>query len=83
MAVARVSPGDPDPVRPTAEGGKDKLGAYPCGARHADDPEIGGVLETAHSSEICRAVTAPITKKSSDLGLPVVHRHLLITIRHM
>jgi hypothetical protein len=77
MAVAGVSPGNPDPVRTVPEGGEDEFGAHSCRAGHPDDPDIGRILEAAHSSQVCRAVAAPVAKESRYLRLPVVHRSLL------
>ena len=83
MAVAGMSPGDPYPVGPATERGKDELGTHSCGAWHPDYPEVGGVLKAAHPGQICRAIAAPVTKKSSDFRLPIVHGSLLITIRQL
>jgi len=77
MAVAGVSPGDPDTVRTVPEGGKDELGAYSGRARNTDNPEVGGVLETAYTCQVRRTVTAPVAEKTCDLGLPVVHLFIL------
>ena len=73
MAVAGVSPGNPDPVRTMAEGGEDEFGAHPCRAGHPDDPDIGRVLEAAHACQVCRPIAAPVAKESRYLRLPVVH----------
>lgn len=77
MAVARVSPRHPDTISPVTEGCKNELGAYPGRARNPDNPEIGRVLETAHTGQIRRSVTAPVTKKCCNLWLPIAHNHLL------
>jgi len=78
MAVSRVSPRDPDTIRAVPECREDKLGAYPAGTGHPDDPEIGRVLEPADSGKVCRAVTAPVTQKGGDFRFPVAHTNLLI-----
>ncbi len=73
MAVTRVSPGNPHSVRPMAEGGKNELGAHTAGARNPDDPEVMGVLETAHPGQVCCPVTAPVAEEGGYLWLPVIH----------
>ena len=60
MAVSRVSPGHPDTIRPVAEGGKNKLRADTAGAGDPDDPEMVGILETAHTGQVCCTITAPV-----------------------
>jgi len=79
MAVSGVSPGHPDPIRTMTEGSQYKLGAHPCGTRHADNPEIMGILETAHTGQIRRTIAAPVTEESCDLWLQVTHLNLLIS----
>ncbi len=60
MAVTRVSPGNPDCICSVTKGGKDKFGADATRARDPDDPEIVGVLETAHPGQISSSVAAPV-----------------------
>ena len=78
MAVTRVSPGDPHSIRSVTERRQNKLGTHPGRARNTDDPEIGRVLKTAHTSQIGRTITAPVTQKTRDLRLPLCHLLLLI-----
>jgi hypothetical protein len=73
MTVARVSPGDPDPVGAVAEGGQDKFRIHPCRTRDPYDPDIVRILEAAYTGEIGGTITAPVTEKRRDLRLPVVH----------
>jgi hypothetical protein len=73
MAVAWVSPGNPDPVRTMPEGGEDELGAHPSRAGHPDDPDVRWILEAAHACQVCRAVAAPVAEESRYFRLPVVH----------
>lgn len=73
MAVSRVSAGDPHPVGPVPERSQNELGAHTGRARHADDTDVGRILEAAHSGQIRGAVTAPVTEERRDLGLPVAH----------
>ena len=73
MAIPGVSPGDPDAVRPVPEGSEDKFGAHATRAWKADNPDIGRVLQSAHTSQVGRSVSAPVAKKSRDLWLPVIH----------
>ncbi len=77
MAVARVSPGDPDPIRTVPECGQYKFGAHPGGARNPNNPDIGWVLETAYAGQVGGAITAPVTEESRDFRLPVIHAQLL------
>ena len=60
MAVAGVSPGDPDAVCPVPKGGQKKLRGNAAGARHANDPYVGGVLEPAHPGQVGGPVSAPV-----------------------
>jgi hypothetical protein len=76
MAVAGVSPGDPNAVGAVPEGGKEKLGAHPRGARNPDDPDIGGVLKATDPCQVCRAVAAPVAQECGYFRLPVVHGSL-------
>ena len=80
MAVSGMSPGNPDPIGTMAQGGQYELRTHPSGTRYTDNPEVMGVLKTAHTGKICRAVTAPVAQKSGNLGLPIIHFHLLIGI---
>jgi hypothetical protein len=73
MTVARVSPGDPDPVGAVPEGGQNKFGIHPCRTRDPDDPDIVRILEAAYAGEIGGTITAPVTEKRRNLGLPVIH----------
>lgn len=61
MAIAWVSPGDPDPIRPMAESGQYKLRTHTGGTGHADNPEMLGVLEATHPGQISCSITAPVT----------------------
>ena len=74
MAVAGVSPGNPDAVDAAPEGSEDELGAHPGRAGHPDDPDIRWILEAAHACQVCRAVATPVAKESRYFRLPVVHR---------
>jgi hypothetical protein len=73
MTVARVSPGDPDPVGAMTEGGQNKFRIHPCRTRDPYDPDIVRILEAAYAGEIGGTITAPVTEKRRDLWLPVVH----------
>jgi hypothetical protein len=77
MAVAWVSPGNPDAVGTVPEGGKDEFGAHPRRAWNPDDPDIGRVLKATDPCQVCRAVTAPVAQECGYFGLPVVHPNLL------
>jgi len=55
---------------------KNELGADTAGARNSDDPEIVGVLEAAHTGQVCGSVTAPVAEEGSYFGLPIIHQHL-------
>jgi hypothetical protein len=79
MAVAWVSPGDPHAIGPVAKRSQYELGADAPGARHPDHPKIGRVLKPADPGQVRCAITAPMTKKSSNLGFPFFHSHLLLT----
>jgi len=73
MAVAGVSPGNPDAVGAASEGGEDEFRAHPGGAGDPNDPDIGWVLEAADPCQVCRAVAAPVAQECGYLRLPVVH----------
>jgi len=60
MAVAGVSPGNPDAVGAMPEGRKDEFRAYPGRTGHPDDPNIGRVLEAADPCQVCCTVAAPV-----------------------
>ena len=77
MAVAGVSPGNPYPVRTVPEGRQYELGTYPGRTGHSNDPNVGGILESAHSRKVGCSVTTPVTQEGRDLRLPVVHYDLL------
>ena len=76
MAVARVSPGDPDAVGALTQCGKDEFGAHPAAAGYPDNPEIGRVLETAYPGQVRCAITAPVAEECRNLWLPVIHKCL-------
>ena len=78
MTVSRVSPRYPDTIRSVAEGGHYKFGAHTAGTGNPDDPDIGRVLEAAYSCQIRRTIAAPVTEKSRDFWLPIIHFLLLI-----
>jgi hypothetical protein len=75
MAVAGVSPGNPDTVGTVPEGGEDEFRAHPGGAGNPDNPDIGRVLETADACQVCRAVAAPVAQECGYLRLPIGHGH--------
>ena len=78
MAVARVSPGDPDTISPVTECGQNEFRTHTAGTRDPDDPEVGGILQSAHTGQICRPITTPVTQKGRYLGLPIIHYFLLM-----
>lgn len=80
MAVPGVSPRYPHPINPVTEGRQYKLGAHPSRTGHPDNPEIRWVLEPAHTSQVCRTITTPVTQKCRNLWLPVIHSYLLMFI---
>jgi len=73
MAVAGVSPGNPDAVGAVPEGGEDEFGTHPGRAGDPDDPDIGRVLEAADPCQVCRAVAAPVAQECCYFRLQVVH----------
>jgi hypothetical protein len=73
MAVAGVSPGNPDAVGAMSEGGEDEFGAHTGRAGHPDDPDIGRVLEAADPCQVGRAVAAPVAQECCYFRLPIVH----------
>jgi hypothetical protein len=80
MAVARVSAGNPDAVCTLSESCQKKLGIHPASAGHPDCPDVGGILQSAHTGKICGAVGAPVAEKGNYFGLPVLlswFRHIL------
>ena len=77
MAVTRVSPGDPHPVRTMSEGGQQEFGAHPGGTGDPDDPDIWRVLESADAGKIGRTIAAPIAEEGRNFWLPVIHFYLL------
>jgi len=60
MAVAWVSPGNPNTVGAVPEGGEDEFGANPSRAGNPNDPDVGRILEAAHPCQVGRAVAAPV-----------------------
>jgi len=56
-----------------AKSRKNELGADTAGAGNPDDPEIVGVLEAAHTGQICCSVTAPVAEEGGYFGLPIIH----------
>jgi hypothetical protein len=77
MAVARVSPGDPHPVRTVSEGGQQEFRAHSGGTGNPDDPDIWRVLESADAGKIGRTIAAPIAEEGRNFWLPVIHFYLL------
>ena len=80
MAVAGVSPGDPDTIRTAAESGQNEFWAHATGAGDPDNPDIGGILKAAYACQVGRTIAAPMAQESRNLWLPVIHA-LLLTIR--
>jgi len=60
MAVAGMSPGNPDAIRSLPDGRQKKLGAHPSGAGNPYHPNIGRILHAADAGKISGAVTAPV-----------------------
>ena len=52
VALARMSPGDPDPVNSMTQGLKDEIGAHGSGAGDADDPDVGRILHSADPGQV-------------------------------
>jgi hypothetical protein len=75
MALTGVSPRDPDPIRPPSKSGEDEFGTHPGGTGYPDDSEVGRVLETAYTGQVCCTVTAPVAEKGGYFRLPVSHDH--------
>jgi hypothetical protein len=73
MAVAWVSAGHPYTVRAVTKGRQHEFRGDPSRAGHPDDPEIGRVLKSAHTRQIRRTVTAPVTEKGCDFWFPIAH----------
>jgi hypothetical protein len=73
VAVAGMSPGDPDAVHSLAEGLQDKLGIHAPGAGNTDHSEIRGILHAAHPRQICGTVTAPVAEERDDRRVPFCH----------
>jgi len=73
MAITGMSPGNPYPIGPVAKGRQDEFGAYTAGTWNPDDPDMGGILETAYTGQVCCAVTTPVAKEGGYLGLPIIH----------
>ena len=71
MAVSRVSAGDPNSVSPLSKSCQEKLGVHTAGTGHPDGPDVGGVLQTAHSRQIGCAVRTPIAEEGNYFWLPV------------
>jgi len=74
MAVAGVSPGNPDAVGAVPKGGKDEFGAHSGRAGNADDSDIGRILETADPCQVCRAIATPVAQEGRYFRLPIGHR---------
>jgi hypothetical protein len=60
MALAGMSPGDPDSVSSLRESGQKKLWAHAPGARNSYDPDVRRVFHSSHSGKIRSTVTAPV-----------------------
>jgi len=73
MAVAGVSPGNPDSIGAVPEGGKDEFGAHPGRAGNPDDPDVGWVLEPADPCQVSGTIAAPVAQECGNFRLPIVH----------
>ena len=67
MAVAGMSPGNPDTVGTATKSSQNKLRADAAGAGNPDYPYIWGVLKTAYACKVGRPITAPVTEEGSNL----------------
>src|SRR3990172_683088 len=77
MAVVRVAAGHDHAVGPAAERLHEEHEIYPAGARETDDPDVGGVFNTARAREVGAGIGAPVADECYDLGFKFGHILLL------
>jgi hypothetical protein len=85
MAVADMSPAYQDRVSSALKSPQNMVRRYGGRAHDTNGPNIGRVLQAAHTRQVGRAIGAPITHKSDYLGLKNILFHLallLICIKH-
>ncbi len=80
MAVADMSPAHKDRVGSALKGPQNVMRRY-CGRTHnTNGPNIGRVLQAAHTCQICCAIGAPVTHKSDYLWLKTILFHLSLLL---
>ena len=60
MAIAGMSPGDPDPIRSLPQRGQNKLWAHAACTGNTDDPYVGRIFHPADTRQVRSTVTAPV-----------------------
>jgi hypothetical protein len=71
MAVSRMSPGYPNPIRPLFECSQDKLGTHSAGTGNPYHPDIRRILQTADTCKVSSPIAAPVAKKSYNFRFPL------------
>jgi len=64
MAVADVSAGDQDAVRPFQESLEQEAVIHPAGAHDPDQTDIGWILHAGHPGQVRPGISAPVANKS-------------------
>jgi hypothetical protein len=68
MTVADVSTTDEDAVGAELEGFEDEVRRHPAGTHDSDHPDVGWILDPAHTGQVGAGVSAPIAAEGNDFG---------------
>jgi hypothetical protein len=64
MTFTKVSAKDHGPVSPLVEGLEDQFRMYHSGTHHPDDPNIGRVLHSRGTCQVCSGIRTPVAAES-------------------
>lgn len=76
MAVSDVSATYKNAIRPLLKGLQYLMRPYSCGTQGSNSSKIRWILKSAHAREIRSRVSAPVTKKTNNLGLKLALGHI-------
>jgi len=78
MAIAEMSPGDQNAVRPLFVGFQDKYRIHAPGTHHPYRTDIGGVLKPGNSCQVGTRIGTPVAEKCNDFRFKLSHNIILI-----
>jgi hypothetical protein len=77
MTFAETSACHEDAICPCLQGLQDVVGRYCPGTHDPNDPDRRRILHSTDPSQVSGSISSPGAQKSNDLGLKLLHHHLL------